>query len=557
MEANATDISVTIRTQPEFSFEVRDNGCGISFADMKQVGDSRYLTSKSNAKGESLHSIIKTCNTCIISKRANFPKAFKKVFEDSVSSTVRAFPTWNYGDSGTVISCSNLFFHFPVRKKMLAQTLSQSLNDVVEFIKQTSLVSLDKSFCLVVDDGLIANVKTSTLALSNPGQALLDRFEQYHGRGENAVVISRREFDGVFVSGFSATSQSRCVQYAFVNNKSLDVEKFTKKDEFCFDYVLVAECPTQDWSTIYQALRNALFFCKMGPISVPITSEQLFKLENEEKEFKPTSLSLFNKLYGNASRQPSLIQTKKGIHELMEHAIQQRGLPMKKNRSPSLSNGVRLEKLKYERNEISSFKFNKEHLARLSVIRQIANKFIIALLKDQNNILIVAIDQHAADERIRLENFENAILDIVHKKPGPKVCPVQYSQTISMSSENGNLQNLLTTFQRKLEDWFWRFEIITKEHNKASLHVKTVPCLFIENETVTLNHEDMMSFLSELEYDSSSWIPKRIHEIMNSKACRGAIMFGDALSNEQCRELIQKLSQCTLPFQCAHGRPSK
>jgi hypothetical protein len=33
-------------------------------------------------------------------------------------------------------------------------------------------------------------------------------------------------------------------------------------------------------------------------------------------------------------------------------------------------------------------------------------------------------------------------------------------------------------------------------------------------------------------------------------------MFGDALSLEECRELLQQLSKVTFPFVCAHGRPS-
>jgi hypothetical protein len=36
----------------------------------------------------------------------------------------------------------------------------------------------------------------------------------------------------------------------------------------------------------------------------------------------------------------------------------------------------------------------------------------------------------------------------------------------------------------------------------------------------------------------------------------GAIMFNDILSVNQCEDLIDRLSRCAFPFQCAHGRPS-
>ena len=36
----------------------------------------------------------------------------------------------------------------------------------------------------------------------------------------------------------------------------------------------------------------------------------------------------------------------------------------------------------------------------------------------------------------------------------------------------------------------------------------------------------------------------------------GAIRFGDPLTPSECQKLVSSLSECALPFQCAHGRPS-
>jgi DNA mismatch repair protein MLH3 len=33
-------------------------------------------------------------------------------------------------------------------------------------------------------------------------------------------------------------------------------------------------------------------------------------------------------------------------------------------------------------------------------------------------------------------------------------------------------------------------------------------------------------------------------------------MFNDQLSIEECNDVLRRLSECALPFQCAHGRPS-
>jgi DNA mismatch repair ATPase MutL len=50
--------------------------------------------------------------------------------------------------------------------------------------------------------------------------------------------------------------------------------------------------------------------------------------------------------------------------------------------------------------------------------------------------------------------------------------------------------------------------------------------------------------------------PPAVARVLNSKACRGAIMFGDPLSPYECAALLERLARTRFPFQCAHGRPS-
>lgn len=33
-------------------------------------------------------------------------------------------------------------------------------------------------------------------------------------------------------------------------------------------------------------------------------------------------------------------------------------------------------------------------------------------------------------------------------------------------------------------------------------------------------------------------------------------MFNDVLSKPECQNLVERLSHCSFPFQCAHGRPT-
>ena len=92
---------------------------------------------------------------------------------------------------------------------------------------------------------------------------------------------------------------------------------------------------------------------------------------------------------------------------------------------------------------------------------------------------------------------------------------------------------------------------------------------------ISTEHDDVVLSLSpsdEVPWQSAMRrCPREILDLIDSKACRGmfqhgltiypiferfigAIMFNDSLNHEQCERLILRLSECSLPFQCAHGR---
>ncbi|TKA61614.1 hypothetical protein B0A49_09817 [Cryomyces minteri] len=79
-----------------------------------------------------------------------------------------------------------------------------------------------------------------------------------------------------------------------------------------------------------------------------------------------------------------------------------------------------------------------------------------------------------------------------------------------------------------------------------------------DNDTVDDKGEDT----SNSGTGTNSWLhrladcPLGLIDLLNSRACRSAIMFNDVLSVADCRALLQRLARCAFPFQCAHGRPS-
>eukprot|EP00884_Botryococcus_braunii_P021918 jgi/Botrbrau1/840/Bobra.0352s0034.1 len=66
-----------------------------------------------------------------------------------------------------------------------------------------------------------------------------------------------------------------------------------------------------------------------------------------------------------------------------------------------------------------------------------------------------------------------------------------------------------------------------------------------------------MEFLKQLDDTSGAVkMPDSVVRLLNSRACRSAIMFGDPLSSTQTTALVDALKDTRLSFICAHGRPT-
>ncbi|KAL7244437.1 hypothetical protein ACSBR1_016648 [Camellia fascicularis] len=179
---------------------------------------------------------------------------------------------------------------------------------------------------------------------------------------------------------------------------------------------------------------------------------------------------------------------------------------------------------------------NKNCLEDAKVLQQVDKKFIPIV----GGGVLAIIDQHATDERIRLEELCQKVLPEIGYQ-------------------------LLHNYADQIQNWGWLCNIRSQgsrsfKTNLNLLHrqptvvtLNAVPCIV----GVNLTDVDLLEFLQQLaDTDGSSTIPPSVHRVLNSKACRGAIMFGDTLLPSECSLIVEELKQTSLCFQCAHGRPT-
>ena len=210
----------------------------------------------------------------------------------------------------------------------------------------------------------------------------------------------------------------------------------------------------------------------------------------------------------------------------------------------------------------SSVKLDKSLLsmATLRVIGQMDLKFIVCLAIDRQ--LLVAFDQHAVHERIRYETLLNQVFDTnKNVRTVPVLPPIDI--TVNCHQLNSSYDSIQTQIKAYLGFELKRVGATNRSHNNSYSVTQIPDCLsdsldvdsiqeIIREAVIIIDGKtnDLKNGLSAVR------LSPKLLERLQTKACRGAIRFGDSLKLHDCQKLIRGLSECKSPFRCAHGRAS-
>lgn len=221
----------------------------------------------------------------------------------------------------------------------------------------------------------------------------------------------------------------------------------------------------------------------------------------------------------------------------------------------------------------NSVSFTKDALKDIQLIGQVEKQFIACVLDDstKQNVLVL-IDQHAAHERIRLEKllqqigyYETKTSATVLKHGVCRLVPP--AEVLFYENEI----DLLLHYTKEFNEVGLRFSVLRKKQSTAyrKVFISSIPSVFVNvcrqqleakgshvNESVIKEFVLEQAKLLRCGVGKCNLSSPTIFKVLASYACHGAIKFGDALTKENCIELVKQLSKCQLPFQCAHGRPS-
>jgi len=232
-------------------------------------------------------------------------------------------------------------------------------------------------------------------------------------------------------------------------------------------------------------------------------------------------------------------------------------------------------------------RFRSNIFRKMRVLGQVDSKFIAVMARNINTSImeetkseksmLLLFDQHAVHERIRLENLTN------DNFPEQKyIISSKLKTPIDVSSLFLDQVEIINEYQEKFRTFGLEFctpnstDISTLISNtqlhisEQTLMVTHVPSCFVMNEAkskkcsdeflsedITANLiDEIIDTIKKTRGGGLAILPRTIGNVLNSKACRGAVKFGDSISLEECESLMKDLQTCNAPFQCAHGRPS-
>ncbi|XP_044153940.1 DNA mismatch repair protein Mlh3-like isoform X2 [Bufo gargarizans] len=221
-------------------------------------------------------------------------------------------------------------------------------------------------------------------------------------------------------------------------------------------------------------------------------------------------------------------------------------------------------------NILYPYRFTKEMVHSLRVLQQVDSKFIVCLMNvgqaaSAGGHLLVLVDQHAAHERVRLEQLIADSFEVSEAgERRLKVSVVEPALEVHVSEEEHRLLRTRAAALRRVG-----LSLTFPDGGRPRVLLSEIPLCFVEREANELQRgrspmvrkmvEDYLQEqvqLLQVPGAGHGAVPRTVLKVLASQACHGAVKFNQPLTVDECRHLMHSLAQCSLPFQCAHGRPS-
>ena len=556
IDAGATKIDIVIEDSGFSLIQVSDNGSGMSLENLKKcllrhatskitTADDLFAVSTMGFRGEALASIGAVGRATIASSATQDGLGYSIGCEGGVASQPK--PVQHV--RGSTVSCRDLFFNVPARKKFMKTRRAERLA-LVRLLEQLVVPFPSIHFTAVFEGKAIFDIP--------PADSLLSRISQVTGiEFAKSLVKAQGSATGMEATLFFPVRDNEQArpryQNLYVNLRRVDN-----------DSVLYAV--RQAFAQLVRRDFRPSFFCfiDVDPASIDVNvhpTKQKVKFEDER--------GLFSFIYGAVSRviKPSIpVMQDRGPQKesMTQMAGKSAPLPAPAISAAGEGSGKPLftaedpgdraygqtilafpKKGAHGEKQLESPDQDRIQLAdsgepaswSLISCYQVHEMFVLAPIK--NGILL--IDQHAAHERIL---YEQALDDL--KAGGAASQQLLFPVVLQLSAMEKSVVE-------GSEEYFKAFGFDIQDFGGKEVSVSATPS-FMKSPDIERSVRDMIGYL--LDEKSVGHFPEPHKRFAAAFACGAAIKSGQKLSQEEMMALLNSLFSSQNPYTCPHGRPT-
>ena len=471
-------------------------------------------------RGEALHSISNASEFTMISRTKDSTEAYelKVIFGKPLSIKP------SKGNVGTHIKVENIFRNLPVRKKFLKSENSESLA-IRNFIKKISLAYPHISFILVED-------KKAKLELTGRinNEKLKKRVLEIYGKDfyKSSLYIEKK-FENFNIKMF--------VSIPTFNKSNWNLTTIIINGRIIKDKLLLG---------VFKAAYSGLLAGNRFPVVLlylNIDSNNLdINVHPTKSEVRILNRNIINssiiKIIRNKLQETGLkfsVEAEKYLISKMKTNIQANFNENLINKKENLFQYEKIEK----NNDNAENKVNKiqTYTNQLGYAKaQINNMFIVSQTDDS----LILIDQHAAHERIVLENLKKN-----YKKR--KILKQVLLLPEIVNIDEGKL--LLLKNKKAISELGFEFD----DYGENSIIVREIPAILgkINIDSLFQDLKEQINVLGEINPEDSG-----IERILSSIACHNSVRAGKKLNIEEMNSILRLMEKTPNSSQCNHGRPT-
>ncbi|MCX7726800.1 MAG: DNA mismatch repair endonuclease MutL [Chitinispirillaceae bacterium] len=566
IDADATNITITVENAGLSLIKVTDNGIGMSKEDLLKC-TLRHATSKIRGvndlfsiqtmgfRGEALGSIAAVSRMTVVSSPTDDGLGFRI---DNEGGKIGEIVPENH-PRGTTVIVRDLFYNVPARKKFMKSHKGEQLA-IIRMLEQFVIPFTQIHFTLYIDGRQIFDLP--------PVETHLERIASVGGRELASSLIrcdsKRQNIEAtIYVSSPERLQQKPRFQCLYVNKRRINNDSvlFSVREAF---------------SQFIGHNNRPSFFCLLtiDPSHIDVNvhpTKQLIKFDNENliysfiyatvksglqqkmvssKELKEgynsKSISVSQEISSTSSlslfpdekKEIFSVKEKDNFQDI-ETSKEEEKTSVKESQIYLFPAGTKIENLiDLEReNKVQLKDESQEKMWDLIPCYQIHGMFILAPIK--NGILL--IDQHAAHERILFEQAMKNSTEI-RKTSQQLLFPIVVELTPAEKSVIISGKEYFESFGFEIEDF-----------GRNTVSISAIPA-FIKSSSVESVIRDMIRYLLEdRRVEDFSEPHKRFSAAF---ACGAAIKAGCKLSQEEMNSLINNLFATENPYICPHGRPT-